>query len=228
MAALLLENYRSQSAAEWPQAGRHIMAQWDDRSIVVYQAYRESIGRFAATNGFFGGDYSFRRMSWIKPNFLWMMYRSGWGTKRDQEVTLAISLRREYFDELLLNAVASSFGASGFATEAEWKKEVARSEVRLQWDPDHSPTGQRVARRAIQLGLRGETQRRLGKGGDAILRIEDISDFVATQRTRLNTAPQDLQTPRERAYPVSEAIASRIGLNAAYAPAGAPEQKRHR
>jgi hypothetical protein len=29
----------------WPSAGRHILAQYDDRSIVVYQAYRPSIGR---------------------------------------------------------------------------------------------------------------------------------------------------------------------------------------
>jgi len=27
-------------------------------------------------------------MSWIKPNFLWMMYRCGWGTKEGQQVTL--------------------------------------------------------------------------------------------------------------------------------------------
>lgn len=29
-------------------------------------------------------------------------------------------------------------------------------EVRLQWDPDHSPTYSKEVRRAIQLGLKGE------------------------------------------------------------------------
>jgi len=24
------------------------------------------------------------RMTWIKPNFLWMMYRSGWASKKNQ------------------------------------------------------------------------------------------------------------------------------------------------
>jgi hypothetical protein len=47
-------------------------------AIVVYQAYRPQIGRFAAPRGSFGGShFSLGLMSWIKPNFLWMMYRSG-------------------------------------------------------------------------------------------------------------------------------------------------------
>jgi Domain of unknown function (DUF4291) len=97
---LATEPYSEQVKA-WPREGRHILAQYDDDTIVVYQAYRPSIGRFAAENGTFGGDFSYARMSWIKPNFLWMMYRSGWGTKEGQEVTLALRLRRTFFDALL-------------------------------------------------------------------------------------------------------------------------------
>src|SRR5580698_7073514 len=97
---------------QWPQSGRHILAQFDDETIVVYQAYRHSIGRFAAEHGWFGGDFSYGRMSWIKPNFLWMMFRSGWGTKPDQEVTLAVRVDRRAFDAMLSEAVASSFGAA--------------------------------------------------------------------------------------------------------------------
>lgn len=80
---LITESYASQRL-RWPQAGRHILAQFDDDSIVVYQAYRPAIGRFAAAHGYFGGEFSYLRMSWIKSNFLWMMYRSGWGTKPGQ------------------------------------------------------------------------------------------------------------------------------------------------
>ena len=61
--------------ATWPAEGRHILAQYDGQSVIVYQAYRPSIGNFAAQHGYFGGEFSFTRMSWIKPNFLWMMYR---------------------------------------------------------------------------------------------------------------------------------------------------------
>src|SRR3954467_13565253 len=94
------ELYRLQRQ-RWPQSGRHILAHFDADSIVVYQAYRPTIGRYAAAHQRFSGEFSFARMSWIKTNFLWMMYRSGWGTKPDQEVTLAIRIRRAGFDQLL-------------------------------------------------------------------------------------------------------------------------------
>src|SRR6478735_88475 len=103
-----METYPEQ-AKVWPKEGRHILAQFDAETVIVYQAYRPTIGRFAAEHGAFGGDFSYSRMSWIKPNFLWMMYRSGWGTKEGQEVTLAVRLRRDAFDEVLLRAVHSSF-----------------------------------------------------------------------------------------------------------------------
>src|SRR5215475_10258164 len=93
----------------WPKFGRHILAQFDDEAVVVYQAYRPQIGRFAAEHGYFGGAFSLDRMSWIKPNFLWMMYRSGWGTKEGQEIILAIWLRRSAFAAILKEAVHSTF-----------------------------------------------------------------------------------------------------------------------
>src|SRR3974390_3276628 len=97
---LLTEPYLVQNA-RLPKTGRHILAQFDDESVIVYQAYRPAIGHFAAQHGYFGGEFSLNRMSWIKPNFLWMTYRSGWGTKEGQEVTLAVRLRRAAFDEIL-------------------------------------------------------------------------------------------------------------------------------
>jgi len=61
---------------EWPNSGKHILAQFNSDSVIVYQAYKPSIGHFAAEHQYFGGEFSFTRMSWIKPNFLWMMYRT--------------------------------------------------------------------------------------------------------------------------------------------------------
>ncbi len=60
-----------EQAARWPRAGRHILAHFDASSVIVYQAYRPSIARYAVEHGLFGGpEFSFSRMSWIKPNFL--------------------------------------------------------------------------------------------------------------------------------------------------------------
>jgi hypothetical protein len=189
-----------------------ILAQFDAESVVVYQAYSQSIGHFAAKHGYFGGDFSLNRMTWIKPNFLWMMYCSGWGTKIGQQVTLAIRLRRSAFDEFLASAVHSSFNRNSYPTEDEWKRRVAESDVRLQRDPDHDPTGKPLERRAIQIGLRGQAI--AGFARESIVSIEDISEFVAEQRERVfNTENDRLITPREAAYPIDDPrLAARLGL----------------
>jgi hypothetical protein len=192
-------------AARWPAKGRHIMAQFDDESIVVYQAYRPAIGNFAATHGHFGGEWSLDRMSWIKPNFLWMMYRCGWAAKDGQEVVLAIWLARTLFDEILAAAVPSSFDEP-YTDHETWQHAVKRSDVRLQWDPDHGPGGQPLARRAIQLGLRGDMLARFAKP----LRIEDITPFVREQRAARDR--DELVTPTEHVYPVAGETAVRLRL----------------
>ena len=196
---LVLEPYTLQEE-RWPKSGRQVLAQYDEKTVVVYQAYRPAIGHYAATHDHFGGDFSFSRMSWIKPNFLWMMYRSGWGTKAQQEVTLAIRLQRAAFDAILLAAVPSSYDPDRYADEEAWRGAVASSDVRLQWDPDHDPSGAPLQRRAIQLGLRGEFLARYAT--DWIVEIDDISAFVAEQRShQLESGWPQLMVPREEIYP---------------------------
>lgn len=97
----------------------------------------------------FGGErFSYSRMSWIKTNFLWMMYRCGWCTKKGQERVLAVRITREGFNTILSRAL------TGKDEKERGMKE--KSAVRLQWDPDHDPSGTCERRRAIQLGLRNE------------------------------------------------------------------------
>jgi hypothetical protein len=198
---LRLEPYLEQ-ARRWPKVGRGILAQFDAESVVVYQAYRPEIGRFAAEHGAFGGAFSLERMSWIKPNFLWMMYRCGWGTKEGQEVVLAVRLRRAAFEEILGQAVPSTFDPDLHASPAEWKKEAGRSSVRLQWDPDHNPGGAPQERRAIQLGLRGPILAAYAR--EWIVGIEDVSALVAAEREHARNPYTELQTPREEPYPITD------------------------
>ncbi|WP_271784258.1 DUF4291 domain-containing protein [Aquimarina algiphila] len=193
---LQLEKYKEQKK-EWPQQGYHIMAQYDDEKIVVYQSYRPEIGNFAVQNQFFGGAFSFERMTWIKPNFLWMMYRNGWGTKEGQEVVLAIHLKRQAFENYLKNAVYSSFKPTLYSSYEVWQKNVQNSNVRLQWDPDHDPYGVKQERRAIQIGLRKEFVKSYAK--DDILGIEDISEFVVEQYKLVTSQNlEDLMIPKEK------------------------------
>ena len=208
---LQLEPYTIQRK-RWPESGRHILAQFDAQTIIVYQAYRPEIGLYAARHGRFGDGFSLDRMSWIKPNFLWMMYRSGWGTKEGQETTLAIRLRRSGFDDILKEAVHSTYDPRVYGEKVRWEKAMAASAVRLQWDPDHHPSGARQARRAIQLGLQGSTLRKYVD--EWTVSIEDISEFVAEQRRLKETGDMDsLVTPREDVYSVSDpGVAGRLGV----------------
>lgn len=129
---LELERYRTQVEEHWPSRGRVILAQYDADSVVVYQAYPPAIGHFAAAHQYFGGGFSLSRMTWIKPNFLWMMYRSHWGQSEAQEVVLAVRIRRSAFDLILRSAVPSAFAPELYAERATWQQAVRDSEVRLQ------------------------------------------------------------------------------------------------
>ncbi len=104
------------------------------------------------------------------------MYRSGWGVKEGQEVTLAIRIRRSFFDSLLEQAVESTFTGTQYSTHEDWEKAIATSSIRMQWDPDHSPRGASLKRRALQLGLRGRPLKDFGSR--EILEILDMTAFV--------------------------------------------------
>mgnify|MGYP000728283146 CR=1 FL=1 len=208
---LHIKSYKEQ-LNEWPETGHHIMAQYDEEKVIVYQSYRPAIGNFAYRNQYFGGPFKLTRMTWVKPNFLWMMYRNGWGKKEGQEVVLAIHLKRAAFERYLNLAVYSNYQEDIYETREAWQEAVKNSNVRLQWDPDHDPYGAKLERRAIQLGIRHREIEKFAK--DDILKIEDISDFVAEQYEHVRLKKLDeLMMPAERPYiPKDLEVAKRLRL----------------
>ncbi|HEX8022203.1 DUF4291 domain-containing protein [Mucilaginibacter sp.] len=210
----IITEFYKQGLEHWPKTGQHILAHQTDDEIVVYQAYKKSIASFAAENQFLGGnEYSYNRMSWIKPNFLWMMYRCGWAEKENQERVLALWIKKKDFESVLNEAVISSFNLLYHNNHGQWRAELDQKEVRLQWDPDHDPYGHKQERRAIQLGLKGEILENFGK--KQIIRIEDITDFVKQQKSLLDNGDLDeLQVPAERIYRTTdEALNKRVGMD---------------
>jgi len=197
-----------------PQSGQHILAQQNKDTVIVYQAFNPRIASYAVEHQLFGGPhYSYNRMTWIKPNFLWMMYRCGWAMKENQKRVLAIEITKEHFDEVLAGAVHSAFKPDKYETRESWQKAVKHSDVRLQWDPDHNPYGAKLERRAIQLGMRGEVQEQFGK--EWIRSIEDITDFVLEQGKLVAARQLDqLMVIEEQVYipQLDEEILKRIGL----------------
>eukprot|EP01006_Ploeotia_vitrea_P018938 TRINITY_DN50816_c0_g1_i1.p1 TRINITY_DN50816_c0_g1~~TRINITY_DN50816_c0_g1_i1.p1 ORF type:complete len:285 (-),score=42.77 TRINITY_DN50816_c0_g1_i1:15-869(-) len=181
---------------KWP-GGRNILAQHDEEAVVVYQAYNKTIAEFAVRHKRFAGcpGYGLTRMTWIKPQFLWMMYRSSWGRSHNQDHVLAIWLKRTAFLNYLRGAV-------NFDGKKEWKKASGlKGTMRLQWDPDHSPSGAKVAnRRAVQLGLKACTSY---IDGTDILDIQDISAQVAHNFQFVETEAAELVTPVETVLDVA-------------------------
>lgn len=190
---------------------RILMANYNSETIRVYQAYGDAIAKEAVRLGTFGKHFKRTRASWIKPSFLWMMYRSGWGSKPGQENILAIDIKRSGFDTILRNIVLSTFDAEIYGTTEEWKRQLEQKEVRCQWDPDRDIYGNPIKRRAIQLGLQGEMLADYVE--EWIVEMTDITAFVHRMRESiLKGSFQEELLPAEKEYPVPEELRTQIGL----------------
>jgi hypothetical protein len=112
---------------------KQILAAYDDEGVFVYQAF--------------------------KPSFGWMLHRSEYATAVRQERILKIKLRHDGFLTILRRGVPTSYDRNRFASEHKWRRALDETDVRIQWDPDRSLRRVKLERRAIQLGMGGETVR---------------------------------------------------------------------
>lgn len=191
---------------------KEIFARYDRQCIRVYQAYNSAIAKEAVALQTFGGNFNTNRMTWIKPSFLWLMYRSNWGTRKNQECILAIDIYQEKFNEILRKAVLTSPDSADY-TGAQWEKAFGKTTVYCQWDPDRSINGSPIGRAAIQIGLKGDTLQDFLAAG--ICRIEDLTPLVRKwneQRKSGKLNAKDL--PAEKIYPVREpAVRRRLNMS---------------
>src|SRR5690348_18307176 len=118
-----------------------IRAEYDSRSIVVYQAYGAAIALAALQQQRFVAPFSLNRMTWIKPSFLWMMERSNWGTKPGQEYILAVRITRQGWEEALAQAVLTSPESGVYRDADEWRGQQKQALVHVQWDPERTIHG---------------------------------------------------------------------------------------
>lgn len=128
-------------------------------TVTVYQAYAPRLGVPAARDGRFPAAWKRDRMTWVKPSFLWMMYRCGWGTKPDQETVLAVEITREGFEWALRHAALSHHDPDVHADHANWKAQLRAAPARVQWDPERDLHLRPLPHRSLQLGLSGEAVR---------------------------------------------------------------------
>lgn len=142
---------------------QQIRARYDQQCVVVYQAYSHAIADAALEAQRFVPPFSFERMTWVKPSFLWMMERCGWATKPNQERVLAVHLLRVHFDAALTRAVSTSVTNS-------------KAPIRVQWDPERDLRGKKLAWRSLQLGFGRAVAREYAS--DWIDAIEDVTPLV--------------------------------------------------
>ncbi|MFJ2824445.1 DUF4291 domain-containing protein [Streptomyces toxytricini] len=167
-----------QAAAPVPY--RQIRAAHTADTVTVYQAYAPSLGRPAARDGRFPPAWKRERMTWIKPSFLWMMYRCGWATKTDQETVLAVEVTREGFDDALRRACLSHYEPRTHRDREAWQEAVRSSPVRVQWDPERDLHLNPLPHRSLQLGLSGPASR--AYADEWTVSIRDVTPLAAEIR----------------------------------------------
>ncbi|MFF2774003.1 DUF4291 domain-containing protein [Streptomyces sp. NPDC058052] len=175
-----------------------IRAAYDADTIVVYQAYAPALADAALRAGRFVAPFSFHRMTWIKPSFLWLMHRSNWARKPGQERVLAVRITRRGWEEALSRAVLTTADPAA----------VARAAVHVQWDPERSLRGAALNHYSIQVGI--------GRGlirtftDEWIVDLTDLTPQVRRAATLIRSgqaAKAQRLLPAERVYPLPRALA---------------------
>ena len=92
-----------------------------------------------------------------------------------------------------------------------WAARMRESQVRVQWDPERTPSGSPLPYRSLQVGLSGGAVD--AYVDEWIVGIDDITERVHKLRGLLRTNPDTLATalPPERPYPLTGNVASVVG-----------------
>ncbi|GAB2731156.1 DUF4291 domain-containing protein [Streptomyces bullii] len=188
-----------------------VRAHHTDSTITVYQAYRPEIGRVAARTGRFPSSWKRDRMTWIKPSFLWMMYRCGWGGKEGQETVLAIEISRAGFVWALRRACLSHHVPALHGDQASWRRQLRRAPTRVQWDPERDLRLDPLPYRSLQLGLAGEAAARYAD--EWIVGIEDVTPLARQIYAHVRAGELDRAAgllPEERPYPLGADVLAHL------------------
>ncbi|MEV6676153.1 DUF4291 domain-containing protein [Streptomyces erythrochromogenes] len=179
---------------------RQIRAAHTDTTVTVYQAYAPHLGVPAARDNRFPPAWKRERMTWIKPSFLWMMYRCGWATKADQETVLAIEITREGFDQALREACLSHYEPGVHADRAAWQESLRRAPARVQWDPERSLRLGALPHRSLQLGLSGPASR--AYADEWTVSIRDVTPLVHEVHGLLRSGAEGAEDAARALLPV--------------------------
>lgn len=190
---------------------RRIRALHTASTITVYQAYSPEIGLPAVRDGRFPSVWLRHRMTWIKPSFLWMMYRSNWGTGSGQETVLAVEIDRDGFDWALRHACLSSYVRGLHPDRSTWQRDLKRAPSRVQWDPERDLDLRPLPYRSLQLGLSGAASSRYAD--EWTVSISDVTPLAREIRALVSRGDPDLAAqllPQEKPYAAGDELLAHL------------------
>ena len=190
-----------------------IRALFDAQTLTVFQAYSPQIALPALGAQKFVAPFSFGRMTWIKPSFLWLMERSTWGRKAGQEQILAVKISRDGWEKALSLGVTTSFEAKIHRDSQNWRDQFEAATVHVQWDPERSIRGADLGFNSIQVGISRHLIREFND--DWLVEIEDLTPLARKIRALMDAGKIENARrllPVERIYKVENEVARRLDM----------------
>jgi len=187
--------------------------EWDDEGVFFYQAYNNNIADWAIEHQQFGGpEFNPRRMTWIKPSFAWVLYRSGYGHKHGQKRILKIKLPHNIVADLL--------------SQCKCKHSGGGSNGRVQWDPARdimtTENGkeprccQRM--RAIQIGLKGPLSEQYVQNVISIQDVTNIAHSIGEAHCLFAAKGKKIQTKIKDVNDAMEKLMIELPVEESYIP----------
>lgn len=189
-----------------------IRADYDQSTIVIYQAYRPAIAEAALKERRFVPPFSMQRMTWIKPSFLWLMERSNWAQKPGQEYILGVRIKRTGWEKALSLGVLTHYEGTIHGSYQQWQTDFEQALVHIQWDPERSIRGADLGVNSIQVGISRHLIQEYVE--DWVTDIVDYTPLVKKIYGLLKTGHADKAKqllPKERVYKVEDkAVCKRL------------------
>ena len=172
-------------------------AEWDEEGVYVYQAFKDGIANWALENQRYGGpDFDPKRMTWIKPSFAWVLYRSGYAQKHNQNRILKIKIPHDAVAEIL-SKCSCRHGGGGTVGRVQWDPE------RDLFAADGNAPRKMMHQRAIQIGVKGSLSEFYVQ---SIISIQDVTELARiVQNAHISKTKDGIenissQLPIERPY----------------------------
>lgn len=184
-----------------------IRALFDKDNIAVYAAFSDSIANVALKNQQLLPPFVYTRMTWIKPSFLWMMYRSDWGHRAGMTRILRIWVARDAWEKALQEAILTTPDYPIYSHKKVWRKKLDNTGIRVQWDPERTIDNKKLAFKSIQVGITEKYSEVYAKKW--ITKIEEVTPLAHSIQNLIFqkkwTAAEAL-LPQERTYPTPSRI----------------------